>query len=119
PRPELEARLLLGLRRQGPYAHRRVWLWMALAWLVEPAVEVERLRPAPAVGEEPGEGVGQAEMRGHLRAVVGAAQHPHLRRRLREGIGLHGPERMALGQRCARGPRDHVAHVGGELGRAL
>ena len=58
-------------------------------------------------------------MRRHLRAVVGAAEHPDLGRRLAGRIGAHGRERVSLGQGRARHPRHHVANVAGKVRRAL
>jgi hypothetical protein len=92
---------------------------VARARLVLAAVKVERLLRADALGEEPGEGIGQAEVRGDLGAVVGAAEHPDLGCGVAFRVGLDGAEVVALGQIAPRDPGHQVAHVVGELGWAL
>jgi hypothetical protein len=58
------------------------------------------LLDALAVHEEVGEGIGQAEVRRQLRAVVGAAQHPDLGRALEAGIAAGGARGWATAPRC-------------------
>src|SRR5262245_59839509 len=87
---------------------------MAGAWLVKLAVDVKRVGAGVAIGEEPGEGVGQAEVRRDLGTVVGTAEHPNFRRGLPGRVGLHLSERMALRKRRTPHPGDEIAHVGRE-----
>ncbi len=118
-RLEVIVRFLFRLAGKRPHAERRVRGGMLRARLVERAVEVERLQAGVAVGEEPREGVGQAEVGSHLRAVVRTAEHPDLRRGIACGERLQWPEAMPLGQRLAPHPGHEVPHVVGEHGGPL
>src|SRR5262249_42748434 len=87
---------------------------MAGAWLVELAVDIKRVGPGVAIGEEPGEGVGSAEVRRRLGTVVRTAEHPNFRRGLPGRIGFYLAERVPLRKWRTRYPGDEIAHIGRE-----
>src|SRR5262245_26687543 len=94
-------------------------LGMARTGPIELAIELERFRRTLAVGEEPGEGIGQPEMRGHLRSIIGAAENPDLGRGWPFRVGVQLPEGVALRQGRARQEGHEIADIARELGGAL
>ena len=115
-RGELPPRLLLGVRRQRPHADRRLRHGVRGARPVPVAIERQRLLDAAAVGEEIRERVGEPEVRGELRAVVRASQHPQLRVRCARRQRAERAERMGRRQRRAGDPRPEVVHLLREVG---
>ena len=100
-------RLLVAVGGERPDAERGLRHRMALARLEALAIERHRHLGALAVGEEVGEGIGQAEVGRELRAVVGAAEDPDLRRvrsqRMGGDAGVGADEVQACRSRTCTG----------------
>ncbi len=104
----------MGVGRERPDADGCLRLGMALARAVQAPVQRERFVCTLPVDEEVRVGVRQAEMRGELRAVVRAAEDPHLRRSRPERVCGNA---VVLGQ-CR--PCLQVAYLLGEVvGRGM
>ena len=110
---ENEARLRLVGRRQREDADGGLRRGVAFAGLIIAAIEFEGLF-RPALADEGGETEGNAQIGGDLRAIIGTAEHEDFRRGRALRRHLQARQRMALGERLARGPGDDVAHIGGK-----
>ena len=77
----------------------------------EYAYWVDGALDAAAIGNKMGKAVGDAEMCGHLSAVIGSPEYPYFWGGRAHGMCLHGPEGVPIDQWLAANPCHEITDV--------